>query len=90
MLKVMDERKVDRGRPTTAEQHVRPFMITRRYSASAREPGPCDPSYETLAADAGCGERTVWRAMATMRKLGPLAIGRRGWSKPIGDASLLT
>jgi hypothetical protein len=32
--------------------------------------GQCDPSHDTLAADAGCCSRTVRRALAAMRALG--------------------
>jgi hypothetical protein len=34
--------------------------------------GQCDPSYDTLGADAGCSARTARRATATMRDLGLL------------------
>ena len=34
------------------------------------EDGRCDPSHETLAADAGCSERTVRRALAALGALG--------------------
>lgn len=47
------------------------------------EDGRCDPSHDTLAADAGCSARTVRRATATMRDLGMLRwetrIVRNGW-----------
>jgi hypothetical protein len=45
--------------------------------------GQCDPSQATLANDAGCEERTVRRAICTMRDLGLLSWERRlvrnGW-----------
>jgi hypothetical protein len=50
--------------------------------------GRCDPAHATLAADAGCGERTVRRALAALRELGLLAweqrLVRRPW--PEGGA----
>ena len=45
--------------------------------------GRCDPSYETLATDAGCKARTARRATAQLRDLGLLRWERRlvraGW-----------
>src|SRR5206468_353729 len=41
------------------------------------EDGRCDPSQATLAADAGCSERTVRRALAAFRELGLLAWAQR-------------
>jgi hypothetical protein len=42
--------------------------LLKRLSAEGR----CDPSYDTLAADAGCSARTARRATATIRDLGLL------------------
>jgi hypothetical protein len=48
-----------------------------------RDDGRCDPSQVTLAADAGCSERTVRRALVAMRELGLLdwqqRLVRRPW-----------
>jgi len=45
--------------------------------------GQCDPSHDTLAADAGCSVKTVARAIARLRLLGLLSWTRRlirdGW-----------
>jgi AraC-like DNA-binding protein len=45
--------------------------------------GQCDPSHETIAADVGCSERTVRRALEAMRGLGLVLWQRRivrdGW-----------
>jgi hypothetical protein len=45
--------------------------------------GRCDPAHATLAADAGCSERTVRRATAAMRALGMVRwqtrLVRAGW-----------
>jgi len=45
--------------------------------------GQCDPSHDTLAADAGCAVRTVRRALATLKQLGLCTWVRRlvreGW-----------
>ena len=45
--------------------------------------GQCDPAHATVAADAGCGERTVRRALAGLRDAGMLAweqrVVRRPW-----------
>ncbi|MDT7952398.1 MAG: hypothetical protein RQ966_12920 [Acetobacteraceae bacterium] len=53
--------------------------LLRRLGADGR----CDPAHVTLAADAGCGERTVRRALAALRALGMLTweqrIERRAW-----------
>lgn len=53
--------------------------LLRRLSAD----GQCDPAHATVAADAGCGERTVRRALATLRQAGLLAweqrLVRRSW-----------
>src|SRR5689334_51143 len=47
------------------------------------EDGQCDPAHVTLAEDAGCGERTVRRALTIMRGLGLLRwqtrLVRAGW-----------
>lgn len=47
------------------------------------EDGRCDPAHATLATDAGCGERTVRRALAGLRDAGMLAweqrVVRRPW-----------
>lgn len=47
------------------------------------EDGRCDPAHATLASDAGCGERTVRRALAVMRGLGlvfwQMRLVRAGW-----------
>jgi hypothetical protein len=47
------------------------------------ENGQCDPSHATVAADAGCGERTVRRALVALRALGLLTweqrLVRRPW-----------
>ncbi len=52
------------------------------------EDGRCDPAHATVAADAGCGERTVRRALAGLREAGMLAweqrVVRRPW--PAGGA----
>ena len=52
------------------------------------EDGRCDPAHATLAADAGCGERTVRRALAGLRDAGMLTweqrVVRRPW--PEGGA----
>jgi len=52
------------------------------------ENGRCDPAHATVAADAGCGERTVRRALAGLREAGMLAweqrVVRRPW--PAGGA----
>lgn len=51
------------------------------------EDGRCDPAHATLATDAGCGERTVRRALAGLREAGMLAweqrVVRRLW--PAGE-----
>ena len=48
--------------------------------------GQCDPTHATLATDAGCGERTIRRALAALRMVGMLAweqrLVRRAW--PMG------
>jgi hypothetical protein len=45
--------------------------------------GQCDPSYDTLAGDAGCSARTARRATASMRALGLVRwttrLVRAGW-----------
>lgn len=47
------------------------------------EDGRCDPAHATLAADVGCGERTVRRALGGLRDAGMLAweqrVVRRPW-----------
>lgn len=44
--------------------------------------GRCDPTHATLAADAGCGERTVRRALAALRGVGALAWEQRLVCRP--------
>ncbi len=46
------------------------------------EDGQCDPSHATLAADAGCAERTVGRALKALRELGLLAWQQRLVCRP--------
>jgi hypothetical protein len=45
--------------------------------------GQCDPTHDTLAADAGCSARTARRALATMKRLGLVCwqtrLVRAGW-----------
>ena len=53
--------------------------------------GRCDPAQATLAAGAGCGERTVRRALAALRGVGLLAweqrLVRRPWPEGGAGAS---
>lgn len=44
--------------------------------------GRCDPAHATLAADAGCGERTVRRALAGLREAGMLTWDQRVVRQP--------
>jgi AraC-like DNA-binding protein len=46
------------------------------------ESGQCDPSQATLAADVGCSDRTVRRALAAMREAGLLTWQRRLACRP--------
>jgi DNA-binding FadR family transcriptional regulator len=73
---------------------VRSHARSRRLSAKASwvaeallkrlgADGQCDPSQDTLAADAGCAVRTVRRALSTLRRLGLVTwvnrLVRNGW-----------
>ena len=49
------------------------------------EDGQCDPAHATLAADAGCAERTVGRALRALRELGLLAWQQRLVCRPWKD-----
>jgi len=53
------------GRITRAARDVGEALVTRLGTD-----GRCDPAHATLAEDAGCCDRTVRRATATMRDLG--------------------
>lgn len=52
--------------------------LVRRLGADGR----CDPAQATLAADAGCGERTVRRALAALQELRLLAWEQRLVRRP--------
>jgi hypothetical protein len=62
-----------------AKQHWVSEALLKRLG----DDGQCDPSYETLAADAGCSEKTVGRAIARLAQLGLVTWTRRivraGW-----------
>ena len=66
------------GRLTRAARDVGEVLV-RRLGADGR----CDPAHATLAEDAGCCDRTVRRATASMRDLGLLRwqtrLVRAGW-----------
>ncbi len=66
------------GRLTRAAEDVGEALVKR-----LGVDGQCDPAHATLAADAGCCERTVRRATASMRALGILRwtmrLVRAGW-----------
>src|SRR5690242_6388981 len=66
------------GRLTPSGQLVGTALLRR-----VGEDGQCDPAQATLATDAGCGERTVRRALAALRGIGLLRwqtrLVRNGW-----------
>lgn len=57
------------------------------------EGGQCDPSHHTIAADAGCSERTVRRALRILREVGLLTweqrVVQRSWPAGGRDARRL-
>lgn len=57
-------------------------LVGRALLRRLGEDGQCDPSHATLAADTGCGQRTVGRALAALRELGLLAWERRLVRRP--------
>lgn len=68
-----------RARRLPAKQEWVGKALLKRLGASGR----CDPTHATLAAHAGCSERTARRACETMRRLGLLRwqhrLVRVGW-----------
>jgi Helix-turn-helix domain len=68
-----------RGRRLSAKAQWVAEALLKRLGAD----GHCDPSHDTLAADAGCAVRTVRRALATLKQLGLCTWVRRlvreGW-----------
>lgn len=57
-------------------------LVGRALLRRLGEDGQCDPSHATLAADAGCGVRTVGRALAALREQGLLTWERRLVRRP--------
>jgi hypothetical protein len=87
-------RPLDREQRARFRFLLRAHARARRLSAKAEwvgaallkrlgEDGRCDPAHATLAVDAGCGARTVRRALVLMRMLGLLRwttrLVRNGW-----------
>jgi hypothetical protein len=66
------------GRVTALHAEVGRALLRR-----LAEDGQCDPAHDTIAADAGCGVRTVGRALAALRRCGLVTWTRRlvraGW-----------
>lgn len=57
-------------------------LVGRALLRRLGENGQCDPAHATLAADAGCGARTVRRALAALRAVGLLDWERRLVRRP--------